>query len=216
MSIFDLLKTEARIFKYGSGTGTNFSRIRGKQEKLSGGGTSSGLMSFLEVLDKGAGATKSGGTTRRAAKMVCLDMDHPEIRDFINWKVREESKARVLIEHGGLPADFNGEAYHTVSGQNSNNSVRVADEFMQAALEGKTGRPACAPPVSSMRNSTPPNCSRKSARPPGPAPIPASSSTAPSTSGTPAPTATASTPPTPAPNTCSSTTRPATCRRSTS
>ena len=135
MSIFDLAKNEARLFKYGSGTGTNFSKIRGKQEKLSGGGTSSGLMSFLEVLDKGAGATKSGGTTRRAAKMVCLDMDHPEIVDFINWKVREEWKAGILIG-AGLPANFNGEAYHTVSGQNSNNSVRISDEFMKAYLEG--------------------------------------------------------------------------------
>ncbi|MCL5270149.1 MAG: vitamin B12-dependent ribonucleotide reductase, partial [bacterium] len=137
MSIFELAKTEARIFKYGSGTGTNFSRLRGCQEKLSGGGTSSGLMSFLEVLDRGAGATKSGGTTRRAAKMVCLDMDHPEIESFINWKVREEEKVRVLIESGKFGADFNGEAYHTVSGQNSNNSVRISDEFMQAALQGK-------------------------------------------------------------------------------
>jgi ribonucleoside-diphosphate reductase alpha chain len=136
MSIFDLAKNEARLFKYGSGTGTNFSKIRGKQEKLSGGGTSSGLMSFLEVLDKGAGATKSGGTTRRAAKMVCLDMDHPEIVDFINWKVKEERKAGLLIQHGGFPADFNGEAYHTVSGQNSNNSVRITDDFMKAYLEG--------------------------------------------------------------------------------
>ena len=86
MSIYDLVKSEARLFKYGSGTGSNFSTIRGKQEKLSGGGTSSGLMSFLEVFDRAAGATKSGGTTRRAAKMVCLDVDHPEIFDFINWK----------------------------------------------------------------------------------------------------------------------------------
>src|SRR5690606_21999095 len=131
MSIYDLVKTEARLFKYGSGTGTNFSALRGKQEKLSGGGTSSGLMSFLEVFDRAAGATKSGGTTRRAAKMVCLDMDHPEIVDFIEWKVREESKARALIG-AGYDSDFNGEAYHTVSGQNSNNSVRVTDEFMRA------------------------------------------------------------------------------------
>ncbi|HSA58448.1 MAG TPA: vitamin B12-dependent ribonucleotide reductase [bacterium] len=136
MSLFDLAKNEARLFKYGSGTGTNFSKIRGRQEKLSGGGTSSGLMSFLEVLDKGAGATKSGGTTRRAAKMVCLDMDHPEIVDFINWKVKEERKAGILIQHGGFEADFNGEAYHTVSGQNSNNSVRLTDDFMKAYLEG--------------------------------------------------------------------------------
>ena len=131
MAIYELIKNEARLFKYGSGTGTNFSKVRGKQEKLSGGGTSSGLMSFLEVLDRAAGATKSGGTTRRAAKMVCLDMDHPEIIDFIEWKVREEKKARALIE-AGYESDFNGDAYHTVSGQNSNNSLRVTDEFMNA------------------------------------------------------------------------------------
>src|SRR5690606_27143334 len=97
MGIYDLVKYEARLFKYGSGTGSNFSSIRGRQEKLSGGGTSSGLMSFLEVFDRAAGATKSGGTTRRAAKMVCLDMDHPEIVDFIEWKSREERKAQALI-----------------------------------------------------------------------------------------------------------------------
>ena len=135
MSIFQLVKNEARVFKYGSGTGTNFFKIRGRQEKLSGGGTSSGLMSFLEVFDRGAGATKSGGTTRRAAKMVCLDMDHPEIVDFINWKVNEEKKVAALVA-AGYPADFNGEAYKTVSGQNSNNSVRITDEFMNAYLRG--------------------------------------------------------------------------------
>ena len=144
MSIYELVKTEARLFKYGSGTGTNFSSVRGKQEKLSGGGTSSGLMSFLEVLDRAAGATKSGGTTRRAAKMVCLDMDHPEIEDFINWKVGEERKARALIEMG-YSSDFNGEAYHTVSGQNSNNSVRVTDEFMRAATLSSGGSTPLVP-----------------------------------------------------------------------
>ncbi len=131
MGMYDLIKAEARLFKYGSGTGSNFSAIRGKQEKLSGGGTSSGLMSFLEVFDRAAGATKSGGTTRRAAKMVCLDMDHPEITDFIQWKVREEKKAHALIA-AGYSSDFNGEAYHTISGQNSNNSVRITDDFMKA------------------------------------------------------------------------------------
>ena len=135
MSIYDLMKAEARLFKYGSGTGSNFSSIRGRQEKLSGGGTSSGLMSFLEVFDRAAGSTKSGGTTRRAAKMVCLDMDHPEIADFINWKVREEKKAHALIA-GGYSSDFNGEAYHTISGQNSNNSIRITDEFMRAVEAG--------------------------------------------------------------------------------
>jgi ribonucleoside-diphosphate reductase alpha chain len=133
MSIFELARNEARVFKFGSGTGTNFSKLRGRMEKLSGGGTSSGLMSFLEVLDKGAGATKSGGTTRRAAKMVVLDMDHPEILDFIRWKVREEKKVAALVA-GGYSSDFNGDAYGTVSGQNSNNSVRVADRFMDAVV----------------------------------------------------------------------------------
>src|SRR5690606_18708758 len=135
MSIYDLVKHEARLFKYGSGTGSNFSAIRGQQEKLSGGGTSSGLMRFLEVFDRAAGATKSGGTTRRAAKMVCLDMDHPEIADFVQWKVREEKKAQALIA-AGYDSDFNGEAYRTISGQNSNNSVRVTDDVMKAALSG--------------------------------------------------------------------------------
>ncbi|MBI5200200.1 MAG: vitamin B12-dependent ribonucleotide reductase [Elusimicrobia bacterium] len=134
-SIFELAKNEARIFKYGSGSGTNFSKIRSKDEKISGGGTASGLMFFLEVLDKGAGAIKSGGVARRAAKMVVLDMDHPEIEDFIQWKCREEKKAAVLIA-AGYPSDFNGEAYHTVSGQNSNNSVRLSDPFMHSALSG--------------------------------------------------------------------------------
>ncbi|MBN1282575.1 MAG: vitamin B12-dependent ribonucleotide reductase [Proteobacteria bacterium] len=133
MSIFSLARNEAKLFKYGSGTGTNFSALRSKYERLSGGGTSSGLMSFLEVLDRGAGATKSGGTTRRAAKMVCLDADHPEIADFVEWKVGEEKKVAALIE-AGYSADFNGEAYKTVSGQNSNNSVRASDDFMYAYL----------------------------------------------------------------------------------
>ncbi len=134
MSIFELAKNEARVFKYGSGTGTNFSRLRGRMERLSGGGTSSGLMSFLEVLDKGAGATKSGGTTRRAAKMVVLDADHPEILDFVRWKMREERKVAALVA-AGYSSDFNAEAYGTVSGQNSNNSVRVPDRFMQAVAD---------------------------------------------------------------------------------
>ena len=137
MSIFELAKNEARVFKFGSGTGSNFSQLRGRMEKLSGGGTSSGLMSFLEVLDRGAGATKSGGTTRRAAKMVVLDMDHPEIVDFVRWKVREEKKVAALVA-AGFSSDFNGEAYGTVSGQNSNNSVRVSDTFMKAVIEDGT------------------------------------------------------------------------------
>ncbi len=146
--IMDLWTREARLFKYGSGTGTNFSTIRGDGEALSGGGKSSGLMSFLKIGDRAASAIKSGGTTRRAAKMVCLDVDHPDIEDFVNWKVREEIKVaamveglrlltddqRELAEQLGLHLDydFNGEAYLTVSGQNSNNSVRISDEFFAA------------------------------------------------------------------------------------
>jgi ribonucleoside-diphosphate reductase alpha chain len=129
--IMDLWVREARIFKYGSGVGTNFSSIRGEGEKLSGGGTSSGLMSFLKIGDRAAGAIKSGGTTRRAAKMVCLDIDHPEIETFVNWKVEEEKKVAALIA-AGYPSDYEGETYKTVSGQNSNNSVRISNEFFHA------------------------------------------------------------------------------------
>ena len=129
--IMDLWVREARIFKYGSGVGTNYSNIRAEGEKLSGGGTSSGLMSFLKIGDRAAGAIKSGGTTRRAAKMVCLDLDHPEVIDFIDWKVEEEKKVAALIA-AGYSSDYEGEAYKTVSGQNSNNSVRVPNSFFHA------------------------------------------------------------------------------------
>ncbi len=190
--IMDLWTREARIFKYGSGVGTNFSKIRGENEKLSGGGRSSGLMSFLKVGDRSAGAIKSGGTTRRAAKMVCLDMDHPDIEEFINWKVKEERKVAALVTGSKLcerhlnavmatcggdcnprtnrllrqaiaeakldeiplnyiqrviqlaeqgftalkfetyDTGYESEAYITVSGQNSNNSVRVPNAFFAA------------------------------------------------------------------------------------
>jgi ribonucleoside-diphosphate reductase alpha chain len=129
--IMDLWVREARLFKYGSGTGTNFSNLRAEGEKLTGGGSSSGLMSFLKVGDRAAGAIKSGGTTRRAAKMVILDMDHPDIEKFINWKVQEEKKVAALMA-AGYDSSYEGEAYQTVSGQNSNNSVRVSDKFIDA------------------------------------------------------------------------------------
>ena len=128
-SLTDQLATETRLFKYGSGVGSNWSSIRGKGEALSGGGKSSGLMSFLKVFDRNAGAIKSGGTTRRAAKMNILNIDHPEIEDFINWKAREEDKVAALGKMG-YDTHFDGEAYETVSGQNANNSVRVPDTFM--------------------------------------------------------------------------------------
>jgi ribonucleoside-diphosphate reductase alpha chain len=199
--IMDLWTREARLFKYGSGTGTNFSTLRGENEKLSGGGRSSGLMSFLKIGDRAAGAIKSGGTTRRAAKMVIVDVDHPDIEDFIEWKVVEEQKVAALVSGSKIaekhlkavlkacvncegsnddcfdpkknPAlrreikraralmvpdnciervisfarqgykdidfrtydtDWDSEAYRSVSGQNSNNSVRVTDEFLRAVL----------------------------------------------------------------------------------
>jgi ribonucleoside-diphosphate reductase alpha chain len=181
--IYSLLTREGRIFKYGSGTGTNFSAVRSAGEPLAGGGASSGLMSFLKVFDRAAGAIKSGGTTRRAAKMVCLDMDHPEVEDFITWKTREEAKVAALVTgskvlaeidkriqpraggYGGVETDadippavlekmaslkrqgtslgpwevldthFEGEAYNTVSGQNSNNSLRIPNHFMKSVAE---------------------------------------------------------------------------------
>jgi len=202
--IMDLWVREARLFKYGSGTGSNFSKLRGAQEKLSGGGRSSGLMSFLKIGDRAAGAIKSGGTTRRAAKMVVVDVDHPDIEEYINWKVKEEQKVAALVtgskicqkrlkavmkacvnceadgndcfEPAKNPAlkraikearrdevpnnyilrviqfakqgfkdidfetydtDWDSEAYLTVSGQNSNNSVRVTDDFLNAVEEDK-------------------------------------------------------------------------------
>ena len=103
--IMDLWVREARLFKYGSGTGTNFSRLRGENEPLSGGGKSSGLMSFLKIGDRAAGAIKSGGTTRRAAKMVVVDIDHPDIEDYINWKVNEEHKVAALVTGSKMLAE---------------------------------------------------------------------------------------------------------------
>ncbi len=196
--IFDLSTREARIFKFGSGTGTNFSALRGEKESLSGGGISSGLMSFLKIFDRAAGAIKSGGTTRRAAKMVIVDIDHPDVESFITWKANEEAKVAALVAgskinsrflqaiideavahgsdhkknaslnnliqkalHRGVPLNYiervihlisqgytqlnlevydthyEGEAYNTVSGQNSNNSIRVTNEYMQAVIEDK-------------------------------------------------------------------------------
>ncbi len=196
--IMDLWTREARIFKYGSGTGTNFSKLRGKGEVLSGGGASSGMMSFLKIGDRAAGAIKSGGTTRRAAKMVIVDVDHPDIMEFIGWKTKEEQKVASLvagsklcqqhlnaimsactgencfdpayntalknaireakaamipenyikrvielrkqgikqIEFPVFNAEWDDEAYYTVSGQNSNNSIRVTNEFLKAVETG--------------------------------------------------------------------------------
>ena len=130
-SLTDQITTETLLFKYGSGVGTNWSPIRAKNEMLSGGGKSSGLLSFLKVSDKNAGAIKSGGTTRRAAKMNILDLDHPEILDFIRWKSIEEDKVEALGKMG-YSTSMDGDAYDTVSGQNANNSIRVTNSFMYA------------------------------------------------------------------------------------
>jgi ribonucleoside-diphosphate reductase alpha chain len=133
-SILGLAKTEGMLFKYGSGTGSNLSAIRSSQELLAGGGTASGPVSFMKGFDAFAGVIKSGGKTRRAAKMVILNADHPDIEEFINCKVEEEKKAWALID-AGYDGSFTGPAYASVFFQNSNNSVRVTDEFMRAVLD---------------------------------------------------------------------------------
>jgi ribonucleoside-diphosphate reductase alpha chain len=142
--IMDLWTREARIFKYGSGVGTNFSKVRGSNEKLSGGGKSSGLMSFLRVGDRSAGSIKSGGTTRRAAKMVCLDLDHPDIEEFINWKVKEEQKVAALVTGSALnnlhlnriiKACFEGAAPNTATPQHPNTDPSSALSSQPSALD---------------------------------------------------------------------------------
>jgi ribonucleoside-diphosphate reductase alpha chain len=137
-SILELVKTEGMLFKFGSGTGTNLSVLRSSREQLSGGGTASGPVSFMKGYDSFAGSIKSGGTTRRAAKMVILNADHPDVLDFIRCKAEEEKKAWALIE-AGYNVGFNvpGGAYDSVQFQNANNSVRVSDEFMKAVESDK-------------------------------------------------------------------------------
>jgi ribonucleoside-diphosphate reductase alpha chain len=131
--IMELARSEAMLFKFGSGTGTDLSTLRSHREKLSGGGKPSGPLSFMRVYDQIAAVVKSGGKTRRAAKMQSLKVEHPDIMEFIECKAKEENKARVLIEKGGYEANFNGEAYSSILFQNANLSVRVSDEFMRAA-----------------------------------------------------------------------------------
>lgn len=133
-SILDLAKIEGMLFKFGSGTGTNLSTLRSSRENVAGGGTASGPVSFMKGYDAFAGIIKSGGKTRRAAKMVILNIDHPDIEEFINCKVKEERKAWALIDQG-YDGSFNGEAYSSVFFQNSNNSIRVTDEFLAAVEE---------------------------------------------------------------------------------
>jgi ribonucleoside-diphosphate reductase alpha chain len=135
-SIMNLAKTEGMLFKWGSGTGTNFSSLRGSRESLSGGGIASGPVSFMKGFDAFAGVIKSGGKTRRAAKMVILNVEHPDIVDFIESKMREERKAHVLIGQG-YDSAIDGEAYSSVFFQNANHSVRVTDDFMRAVEEDR-------------------------------------------------------------------------------
>ncbi len=132
-SIAEHYVSETTLFRGGSGVGTNFSVLRAKNEKLTSGGTSSGMMSFLKGFDRNAGAIKSGGTTRRAAKMVIADIDHPQIESLISWQAHEEKKVRDLGKMG-YDTSMDGEAYQTVGGQNSNNSVRVNHEFMTKVM----------------------------------------------------------------------------------
>ena len=135
-SILDWYRKEGIIFKGGSGSGVNLSKIRSAREQLAGGGTASGPVSFMKAADASAGVIKSGGKTRRAAKMVVLNIDHPDIEEFIKCKVEEEKKAWALIE-AGYDSSLDGPAYGSVFFQNANNSVRVSDEFMQAVQEDR-------------------------------------------------------------------------------
>jgi len=152
-SIMDLAKTEGMLFKWGSGTGTNFSSLRGSKETLSGGGIASGPVSFMKGFDAFAGVIKSGGKTRRAAKMVILNIDHPDIVEFIECKVKEERKAHVLIEQG-YDSSIDGDAYASIFFQNANHSVRVTDEFMRAVVDDRdwwTKNVADGQPVDKLR-----------------------------------------------------------------
>ncbi len=213
-SIMGLAKTEGMLFKWGSGTGTNFSTLRGSRESLSGGGIASGPVSFMKGFDAFAGVIKSGGKTRRAAKMVILNVDHPDIAEFIDCKVKEERKAHTLIENGYDPS-IDGEAYSSIYFQNANHSVRVTDEFMQSAEDDRDwwtknvadGKPA-------EKYTAPAICYTAWPNPPGSAAIPACSTTPRSIAGTPANPRIASTPRIRARNTCSSTTRLAISPRS--
>ena len=133
-SILDLAKTEGMLFKWGSGTGTNLSALREEDAILSGGGRASGPLSFMKGFDAFAGVIKSGGKTRRAAKMVVLNADHPDIENFIWCKAKEEKKAHTLID-AGYDSSLDGDAYSSIFFQNANNSVRATDEFMHAVEE---------------------------------------------------------------------------------
>jgi len=213
-SILDLAKTEGMLFKWGSGTGSNLSALREEDAVLSGGGRASGPLSFMKGFDAFAGVIKSGGKTRRAAKMVILNSDHPDIEKFIWCKAKEEKKAYTLVE-AGYDASLDGEAYSSIFFQNANNSVRATDDLCARPRRTANGGPStcsAASPRTAIRRAT---CCARSPRPLTSAAIPGCSSIPPSTAGIRARTRRASTPPTRARNTCFWTIRPATCRRST-
>ena len=212
-SILNWYREEGFIFKGGSGAGLNLSRIRSSKELLSSGGTASGPVSFMRGADASAGTIKSGGATRRAAKMVVLDVDHPDIEEFIETKAREENKIRALRD-AGYDMDLGGKDITSVQYQNANNSVRVTDEFMRAVEDG-TPFSLRARHTEQTGPSTPASCSARSPRRPGSAPTRASSTTTPSTTGTPTPRPAGSRRPTPARSTCRWTTPRATWPAST-
>ena len=214
-SILDWIRREGVIFRGGSGSGVNLSRLRSSKEQLSKGGYASGPVSFMRGADASAGTIKSGGKTRRAAKMVVLDVDHPDIEEFIWCKAKEERKARVL-EAAGYDMSLDSPDWASIQYQNANNSVRVTDTFMEAAEEAPSGTSTRAPTAPSSTPSTRAACCARWPTRRGSAPTRASSTTRPSTPGTRAPTRVASTRRTRARSTCTSTTRRATSRRSTS
>ena len=211
--IMRLAMSEAMLFKYGSGTGSDLSSLRSTREKLSGGGKPSGPLSFLKVYDQVANVVKSGGKTRRAAKMNTLKDWHPDIEEFIDAKQKEEKKAWALIEQG-YDGSYNGDAYGSVMYQNENLSVRVSDEFMDAAVEDRewwTTRVRDGKPVRTQGSAR--RCCARSPKAPTSAAIPGCSSIPRSTNGTPAKAPTGNIPRTPARNISSSITPPAISRR---
>ena len=213
-SILDWNTKEGMIFRGGSGSGINLSKIRGSMEPLSKGGTASGPVCFMRGADAWAGTIKSGGKTRRAAKMVVLDVDHPDIRDFIWCKAKEEDKAAALRD-AGFDMSIDGDGFYSIQYQNANNSVRVTDEFMRAVENDEDWHLIARVDRRAGRRADP-GARADEARSPrrrGAAPTRACSTTRRSTSGTPARTRAGSTRPTRAASTCTSTTRPATWRR---
>ena len=214
-SILDWIRREGIIFRGGSGSGVNLSRLRSSKEQLSKGGYASGPVSFMRGADASAGTIKSGGKTRRAAKMVVLDVDHPDVEEFIWCKAKEEEKARVL-EQAGYDMSLDSPDWASIQYQNANNSVRVTDAFMEAAEAGAEWNLTARTDGTRRRaRSTRATCCGRSPRRRGSAPTRACSTTRRSTRGTRARTRAGSTRRTRAPSTCTSTTRRATSPRST-